>query len=80
LRVGTLPRGAGLEIALHRHALEALRTASNANPLSRLRLVELWATAEDGTLLDPSLTSIATDALLLAFRGETPDRDVRDRV
>ncbi len=80
LRVGTMPRGAGLEIALHRHALEALRTASNANPLSRLRLVELWATAEDGTLLDPSLTSIATDALLLAFRGETPDRDVRDRV
>jgi hypothetical protein len=79
MRIGTLPRGAGLEIALHRHALDALRTASNANPLNRLRLVELWATAEDGTLLDPSLTAAAADALLLVFRGETPDREIRDR-
>jgi hypothetical protein len=79
LRLGTLPSGAGLEVALHGYALEAIRTSPNSDPLRRLRAVSLWATGEDETLVDASLATQVADALLLPFRGETPDRDVRDR-
>jgi hypothetical protein len=79
LRLGSLPQGTGLEIALHAHALEALKLAPNDDPMKRLRAVTLWATNEDGSLVDPSLATLVAEAMLQPFRGQTPDRDVRDR-
>jgi hypothetical protein len=79
LRLGRMPTGAGLEIALHAHALDTLKARPNTDPIQRLRAVSLWATEDNGALADPSLATLVADALLLPFRGQTPDREIRDR-
>jgi len=79
VHLGSLPRDAGLVIALHAQALQQLKAMPNGDALRRLRSVSLWATGEDGSLLDVRLAPLVAEALLLPFRGETPDRDIRDR-
>lgn len=76
--LGQLPSGGGLELALHKNGLETLKNQPNADPFHRLRLTLLWATGESGKLLAPSIATSVIEALIGPFRGETPDRSVRD--
>ena len=79
LRIGRIPKGAGLITAIHAAGLDRLKAAGNDDPIGRLASVSIWATGSDGRLIAPELAPAITDALLAPFRGETPDQAVRDR-
>ncbi|MDR3497405.1 MAG: EH signature domain-containing protein [Ancalomicrobiaceae bacterium] len=78
LRLGRLPRDAGLMVAVHAAGLERCRAADNRDPLDRLEKVALWALDDQAKLVSPVLAPLAIDALLAPFRRETPDRAIRD--